>query len=139
MSARTHQAVVVCESRPGHGESVAALLVSIGYDVRLCSDEEALIEAMAARPPRAVVYELRHQVPVDLAILSLVRRVLPGVPLVVVSGPLSEHAVRSLRAVNPLLLTHDPVDFEELRAAVRRAVARSRRRVARMSAQPLPA
>ncbi len=126
MKLRERHPLVVCGAHPGHGEAVAEDLVALGYEVRHCTDEETLIEVAAALRPSAIVYELQHQLPVDLAILALVRRVLPHVPFVVVAGALAEQAVRALRAVNPTVLTCDPVDRSELRAAVRLAVRRSR-------------
>ena len=118
--------LVVCGSHPGHGEAVAEELVAFGYDVRHCADEESLVEAAAALRPCAIVYELHHQLSVDLAILSLVRRVLPHVPLVVVAGALAEQAICGLSTLHATVLGHEPVDRTELRHAVRLAVRRSR-------------
>jgi DNA-binding NarL/FixJ family response regulator len=126
MNIRERHPLVVCGAHAGHGEAVAEELHSFGYDVRHCVDEESLIEAAAALRPRAIVYELHHQLAVDLAILSLVRRILPDVPLVVVAGDMAAQAVNALRAVHPTVLAHDPVDRRELRVAVRLAVRRSR-------------
>ena len=126
MRSRAHYSVVVCESHPGHADAVAGQLLEYGYDVRRCADELALIETSVASRPRAIVYELHHDLPVDLAVLSLVRRVLPHIPLVVVAGALAEHAIRVLRAIDPTVLEHEPVDRAELIAAMRRAMRRSR-------------
>ena len=125
MKSRARQLLVVCGTHAGHGEAVVEELVGSGYDARHCIDEESLMEAAFTLRPRAIVYELHHQLPVDLAILSLVRRLLPHVPLIVVAGALAEQAVRALRAVNPTVLTHDPVDRSELLDAVRLALRRA--------------
>lgn len=125
MTHRARQLLVVCGSHAGHGEAVAEELVGFGYDARHCIDEESLMEAAFTLRPRAIVYELHHQLSVDLAILALVRRVLPRVPLIVVAGAMAEQAVRALRAVNPTVLAHDPVDRSELHDAVRLALRRS--------------
>jgi len=129
MGPRERHPLVVCEAHPGHGEDVAAELVSYGYEVRCCGDEEALIEAVSERHPSAVVYELHHQLPVDLAILVLVRRLLPDVPLVLIAHGHETPTVRALRTMQPAVLAHEPVDREGLRAAVRRAVRRARERL----------
>jgi DNA-binding response OmpR family regulator len=126
MKSRAHHSVVVCEAHSGHGDAVAEKLAQSGYDVRRCTDEMSLIETSVASRPRAIVYELHHELPVDLAVLSLVRRVLPHIPLVVVAGALAEHAIRVLRAIDPTVLAHEPVDRAELIAAVRSAMRRSR-------------
>jgi DNA-binding NarL/FixJ family response regulator len=126
MKLRARHSLVVCGAHRGHGEDVAEELISFGYAVCHCTDEESLVELAAAQRPCAIVYELQHQLPVDLAILALVRRVLPHVPFIVVAGQLAEQAVRVLRAVHPTVLAHDPVDRSELREAVRLAVRRSR-------------
>ncbi len=122
--------LVVCEAHPGQSESLAEELSVLGYDVRPCPDEESMIEAMAARRPVAVVYELRHQVHVDVAILALLRRLVPDVPLVLVTRDLAAAALRALCVVHPDVLTTEPVARVDLRAAVRTAVrhARARRR-----------
>jgi hypothetical protein len=125
MTHRARHLLVVCGSHAGHGAAVAEELVGFGYDARHCIDEESLMEAAFTLRPHAIVYELHHQLPVDLAILALVRRVLPRVPLIVVAGALAEQAVRVLRAVNPTVLTHDPVDRSELHDAVRLALRRA--------------
>lgn len=125
MKSRARQLLVVCGSHAGHGEAVVEELVGFGYDARHCIDEESLMEAAFTLRPRAIVYELHHQLSVDLAILALVRRVLPRVPLIVVAGAMAEQAVQALCAVNPTVLTHDPVDRSELLDAVRLALRRS--------------
>ena len=131
MSLRVRHPLVVCGAHPGHGEAVAQDLASFGYEVRHCTDEESLIEVAAEVRPCAIVYELQHQLPVDLAILALVRRVLPCVQLIVVAGEFAEQAVRALRAVNPMVLGTGPIDRSELRSAVRLAVRRARNAVRR--------
>jgi DNA-binding NarL/FixJ family response regulator len=128
MRVRARHPLVVCEAHPGHGEAVAEELVEAGYEVRRCADEESLIEAVATRHPCAVVYELRHQLPVDMAILALLRRVLPHVPLVLLSHDASGPSLRALRGMSPAVLAHEPVGRDGLRAAVRTAVARGRSR-----------
>ena len=105
---------------------MAGQLVGYGYDVRTCADEMTLIETSVASRPRAIVYELHHDLPVDLAVLSLVRRVLPHIPLIVIAGALAEHAIRVLRAIDPTVLSREPVDRAELISAVRRAMRRSK-------------
>lgn len=131
MSPRAPHPLVVCEAHPGHGEEVAEDLVAYGYEVRCCPDEEALLEAVSDRHPSAVVYELHHQLPVDLAILALVRRLLPNVPLVLIAGEHAQPTVRALRAMQPAVIAAEPVSREGLRDAVRSAVRRARARVRR--------
>ena len=126
MSTRAHCSVVVCETRSDGGDAAASGLSGCGWDVRRCDDEMSLIETAVASRPRAIVYELHHQLSVDLAMLSLVRRVLPNVPLVILAGALAEHVARGLRAIHPTVLAHEPVDRAELIAAVRNAMRRSR-------------
>ena len=106
MRARVRHPLVVCEAHPGHGEAVAEELVEAGYDVFRCPDEDSLIASLGNRHPRAIVYELRHQLPVDLAILALVRRVLPDVPLVLLTSQLEGPTLRALRAMAPAVLAH---------------------------------
>ena len=126
MRVRARHPLVVCEAHPGHGEEVAQELVEAGYEVRCCADEESLIEAVATSAPGAVVYELRHQLPVDMAILALLRRVLPGVPLVLLTSESEGPSLRALRAMRPAVLAHEPVGREGLHAAVKKAVRSAR-------------
>ena len=132
MRARARHPLVVCEAHPGHGESVAEELVEAGYEVRCCPDGESLIEAVAQQHPSAVVYELCHQLPVDMAILALVRRVLPGIPLVLLTCESEGPSLRALREMSPAVLAHEPVGREGLRTAVRTAVRRGRSRAKRV-------
>jgi DNA-binding response OmpR family regulator len=126
MSTRARHAVMVVETRPGRFGPVADELDAGGFDVRRCDDDMSLIETAASARPRAIVYELHHEMSVDLAVLALVRRVLPRIPLVVVAGAFAEHAARVLRPLRPTVLAREPVDRAELIAAVRTAVRRSR-------------
>jgi DNA-binding NarL/FixJ family response regulator len=126
MSSRARHSLVVCGAHPGHGEAVVAELAEFGYDVHHCADEESLVEAAASVRPRAIVYELQHQLSVDLAILALVRRIVPHVPLIVVACGHRDQAERGLESLHPTVLEHDPVDRGELLQAVQRAIQRSR-------------
>lgn len=119
--------LVVCDSHPGHAESVTHPLVSIGCEVRPYDDEEELIEAAAAQRPSAIVYELRHQLPVDLAILTLVRRALPDVPLVVVAGALADTTRRALRGACTAIVTSETLELGEVAAVVRTLLRHARR------------
>lgn len=129
MGTRVRYSLVVCEAHPGRSEGVAQALAGFGYDVRCCGDEEALIEAVSSRHPTAVVYELHHQVLVDLAILALVRRVLPDIPLVLVAGETAEPTVHALRAIHPAVVAHGPVGPDDLREALRGVIRSAARRM----------
>jgi hypothetical protein len=59
-------------------------LVALGRYFVSCEDSEEMLSEVALDPPDVVVYEVRPGSESDLAVLRLLRRIAPRLPLVVV-------------------------------------------------------
>ena len=81
-----------------------------------CDDCEEMLSEVVVHPPDVVVYEVRPGSVSDLAVLRLLRRVAPRLPLVLVGGPTPTCEVPAELAP----LYHAPLPAEEggLREAV---------------------
>ncbi len=87
-----------------------------------CDDSEEMIAEVTVQPPDVVVYEVRPDSASDLAVLRLLRRVAPQLPLVVVGGGASPTwDVPS--DLEPLYHSPLPVEESGLREAVQNALA----------------
>ncbi len=121
MTTRKRHPIVVCEAHPGTADAVSTLLDAEGFVVHRSTDDESLIEATASHAPRAIVYVLAHDLAVDIALLQLLRRVAPDVPLVLIGAPHPTLAAR-LAPVHPVHVTHAPLDAHVLGGALRHAI-----------------
>jgi len=95
-----------------------ALLDDPELDVEVCRDRAGLFDSLCIRRPDVVVYVLTD-LPSDLAILSLLRRVSASLPIVLVGDPSSLEARRSIQDVRPIYFGVLPLDPCELVNAVR--------------------
>jgi DNA-binding NtrC family response regulator len=87
-----------------------------------CDDCEEMLSEVVQHPPDVVVYEVRPESVSDLAVLSLLRRVAPRLPFVVVGeGQTPEWDVPAELA--PLYRSPLPVKKRGLRKVVRSALA----------------
>ena len=119
--------VVLYAGRLAEGERVDRLLDGAGYDVVLCSDGEALLEAVVERRTDVVVFEIMEQSVADLGLLQLLRRAVPAVPLILVAQSGSLEIQRVVQQVRPSYYTVVPVDAAELCEAVRSVLERRTR------------
>ena len=86
-----------------------------------CDDCEEMLSEVVQHPPDVVVYEVRPQSASDLAVLRLLRRVAPRLPLVLLGeGPAPIWDVPAELA--PLYRLPLPVEKRGLRTVVRRAI-----------------
>jgi DNA-binding NtrC family response regulator len=86
---------------------------------------ESLLEGALDLHPDAVLYELRSDNPVDLAVLQLLRRTCPQLPLVLIVGDASINEQRLLRELRPIYYAVQPADPEEIVDALRSALHRN--------------
>jgi DNA-binding response OmpR family regulator len=98
------------------------LLAELGHDLVVCRDCEALFDAMTLRRPDAIVYVLDDLV-CDLAVLSLVRRVAPILPIILLGGPTDLDTRRRVQELRPTYYGVFPLEPSELRDAVRDALS----------------
>ncbi len=86
-----------------------------------CDDSEDMLAEVALHPPDVVVYEVRPESVSDLAVLRLLRRVAPHLPLVVVGASAGAGEVPGELA--PLYRAPLPVEEDGLRETVHAALA----------------
>ena len=86
-----------------------------------CEESEDMMQEVALDPPDVVVYEIRPDSFADLAVLRLLRRVAPRIPVVVVAADTAAPwDIPTDQA--PLLRSPLPVEEEGLREAVHNAL-----------------
>ena len=112
--------VLVHEARR-HPDDFTKLLAADGYDVVVCTGREALFEQLAERRPDALVYVL-GELSVDLAVLSLLRRAAPRLPIVLLGGPSGLEARRAVQELKPVYYGVFPLEPAELNEAVNAAL-----------------
>ena len=88
-----------------------------------------LLEHVVHRRPDVLICGLRPSCPQDLAILQLLRRVAPRIPLIVLATEGSLAAQRQVQGLQLVYYAVCPVDESELRGAVHAAVALADRSV----------
>jgi DNA-binding NtrC family response regulator len=92
-----------------------------------CEDGQALLETVVERLPSAIVVEFTPTAG-SLAILNLIRRAAPRVPLILVAGGGNLDLQRALQDMRPYYYDVAPLDPTELREAVQSAVSPPRAR-----------
>ena len=118
--------VVLCESAKIASGSPYESLVGLGYELEDCHDGEMLLEAVVARPPDVVVYAMSGESESDLAVLHLLRRILPDAPLILLVDECSLATRREMQILRPMYYAVSPVEAAELREAVRSAILHRR-------------
>jgi len=108
--------VLVHEARHTHDDFYRQLQ-SDGHDVVVCTGREALFDQLTERRPDALVYVLGDLV-VDLAVLSLLRRMAGKLPIILLGGPAGIEARRSVQELKPVYYGVFPLDPAELSEAV---------------------
>jgi DNA-binding NtrC family response regulator len=108
--------------------SVANTLRARGFDLTSPSGSEAAFEAVVEGHPRALVYILPPAPAQDLAILRLVRRAAPELPLILLATESSLQVQRESLQLRPVYFAVFPIDEEELLGAVEAALKGPRRR-----------
>lgn len=116
--------VVLCaDDEPGR-ERLATALSGEGYETERCGGGEDLIERVIQRAPDVVVYALHAEADADLAVLHLLRRVKPSVPLILVTPDDSVRLRRAALDLRPAYFAIEPVDGAEMCDAVRAVIHR---------------
>jgi DNA-binding response OmpR family regulator len=123
--------VIVSEPRaPGEESPLASQLDPGLYDVVWCNEDEDVLDKVILRHPRALVFALGPRFQSDLALLYLLRRVAPSVPLILVAATASLETQKMIQDLRPTYYMVRPVDRIELDEAVAGAVAHHPRRPA---------
>ncbi len=112
--------VLVHETRH-HADDFSGLLAGDGHEVVVCTGREALFDQLAERRPDVLVYVL-GEIVVDVAVLSLLRRVAPRLPIILLGGPSGLEARRAVQDLKPVYFGVFPLEPAELSEAVRAAL-----------------
>jgi len=117
-------ALVFCLCSQRGDDPVCSALRLEGVRLLHCENRDLLLEQLVQHRPDVLIYTLRaHQV-TDLAVLQLVRRLVPDLPVVLVSDESSLHTEKLVRELRPVYHAVRPVEAEELREAVQAALTR---------------
>ena len=112
--------VVIYQPRPVF-EECGRMLEGKGFELVVCSDREALFDALTERRPDCLVYVL-DDLMLDLGLLAVLRRVAPRLPFIVLGGASGLEARRSVQDLKPTYYGMFPLDPSELSDAVAGAV-----------------
>lgn len=117
--------VLLCQCTEHVGRELKAALADFGIDVVSCPEGEQLVETLLREKPEAVVHVLKPDPHEDMALLRLVRRAAPDVPLILLAESGSLEIQRQLIELRPIFYDVVPVGPEDLLDAIRSAVGRS--------------
>ena len=96
-------------------------LAAEGHEVVLCNGREELLDAFAARRPDAMIYVLAD-LPFDLGVLSVVRRMAATLPIILLGGPAGLETRRSVQELRPTYYGMFPLETAEVSEALRGAL-----------------
>ena len=121
--------IMVCDARPDatEGLRIVAALNELGVAVDYFSEGPRFIEATVAAVPAVVVYALGAELETDLGLLRLLRRMQPGVELVLIADQPSLAARVAVQALRPMFCSVGALDPGEVTAIVQAVVRRKER------------
>src|SRR5438445_4872518 len=93
--------VIVAEPECGGNGALAPRLDATRFEVVPCHREQDLLEQILERRPGALVYFIAPQRASDLALLVLVRRMAPELPLILVARAASAEIQERMRSLHP--------------------------------------
>jgi DNA-binding NarL/FixJ family response regulator len=111
--------VMLCHGRPAEEQ---ALLSEKNIEVLVCDDSGSMLNEVAVHHPDVVIYGLRRGSEADLAVLRLLRRIAPHLPLVVF-GEEDQPAWTTPPDLRPLYYTPLPVEEKDLQGTIENALA----------------
>jgi len=126
----TRPCVIVSEPRGLDEPPLASQLNPEAYDVVWCNEEADVLDQLIQRRPHVLVFALAAQCQRDLALLFLLRRVAPAVPLILVAATASLETQKMIQDLRPTYYVVRPVDRTELHEAIAAAIAQHARRPA---------
>lgn len=99
-----------------------SLLFREEHEVVVCGDRESLIGSFAQRRPDILVYVL-GDLEIDLAVLTVMRRAAPRLPLILLGSPADLEVRRSVQELQPIYYGVFPLEPSELSDVVHGALA----------------
>jgi len=106
-------------------EQCALELANDGLHLVVCQERRALLESFSERRPDAIVYVLREWA-ADRCVLSVLRRVAPNLPMILLGEPAGIGARRAVQELRPTYYAVFPLEPLELCDAIRGALDRRR-------------
>ncbi len=122
--------IVVCDPLHDGCSEACRSLEGAGLELVSCEDGERLLEAVIGHPPDVVIYCLRPALDADLAVLHLLRRVMPDAPLILLAREGDLDTRKAVQSLRPLFYAVAPIDVDELKDVVHSIFARQRKRAA---------
>jgi DNA-binding NtrC family response regulator len=120
--------VLVCEVRDDAASPFVATVRSLGYETIACTTLADALREAAAAPFDVVLAALPTVAAEQGKLLQVLRRSIPGTPLVVVSDDGSLEARRHTQGARPYYFAVPPLSESELRAILSGAVEAADRR-----------
>lgn len=122
--------LVLCACGRSTASALRSAFIPPEFELHCCPAVESVIEEVVRHRPEVVVYELRTHCQSDLAVLQLLKRVAPEVPLVLIACAGSLNEERVVRELRPVYYAVQPADPEEILDAVHAALGRRVRHTA---------
>ena len=116
--------ILVCCN--GSTDTLCEALPDASFEVVTCPTFETMLEEALQRPPDLILCRQGDRPTIDSAALRLLRRFVPGTPLVVVSETTSLPALRLAQEFRPMFFDLEPSEPAELCEVVRAILASSR-------------
>jgi len=107
-------------------DDLSLLLAGRGHEVVVCVTTEELFDHLAERRPDALVFVLSG-LAFDIDLLSVLRRVAPNLPIILLGGPTGLEARRRVQDLKPTYYGVFPLDPAELSDAVNGALSHGHR------------
>lgn len=125
---KTRPQVLVVDDDQAHRTMLKTLLGGWGYEVSQADDGQTAVESVHARPFDLILMDIRMLKVSGIEALSEIKRYNPAIPVILMTAFSSvETAVEALKKGAYDYLTK-PLDFDELRLAMERAMDHSRLR-----------
>lgn len=119
----TQRILVCCH---GSTDALCEALPDASFEVVACPTCESMLEEALQRPPDLILIRQGDRPTVDQRAVRLLRRVVPAVPLVVLTESTSLPALRLAQEFRPVFFVLEPSEPAELREVVRSILASSR-------------
>jgi signal transduction histidine kinase len=117
--------VLLVDDDPQLLEATGALLDHLGYTVRTARDGVEALELFAADPDafRCVITDLTMPRKGGWDLLAALRRIRPGLPVILASGYAQDHVLAAPHAERPQVILWKPYTSAQLRRALDQALA----------------
>ncbi|HEU4333299.1 MAG TPA: hypothetical protein VFT32_02275 [Candidatus Eisenbacteria bacterium] len=111
--------VVMCACGTQGAETLGEMLEADGCITVRCSNHETLLEELVRAPVDAIVFGFAPSCSLEPALLRMIRRLHPDVPLVIAAPNATLEMERMFRDYRPLFVAVPPWERSELRDVVR--------------------